>query len=43
VVISIRTPNESNELLIMREEEILGIIKRASATAGSGGGKKCGK
>src|ERR1700682_3407451 len=28
------------ELLIMREDEILGIITRAGAAAGSGGGKK---
>ena len=34
---------DGEELLIMREEEILGIIKRAGAAAGSGGGKKSGK
>ena len=31
---------DGEELLIMREEEILGIIKRAGAAAGSGGSKK---
>ena len=31
------------ELLIMREDEILGIITRAGAAAGSGGGKKNSK
>ena len=31
---------DGEELLIMREEEILGIIERASAAAGSGGGQK---
>ena len=34
---------DGQELLIMREDEILGIIKRAGAAAGSGGGKKSGK
>src|SRR6059058_1941994 len=34
---------DGEELLIMREDEILGIIKRAGAAAGSGGGKKSGK
>ena len=29
---------DGEELLIMREDEILGIIKRAGAAAGSGGG-----
>jgi chaperonin GroES len=31
---------DGEELLIMREDEILGIIKRAGAAAGSGGGQK---
>ena len=31
------------ELLIMREDEILGIISRAGAAVGSAGGKKSGK
>jgi chaperonin GroES len=30
---------EGEELLIMREDEILGIIKRAGAAAGTGSGK----
>jgi len=37
---------DGEELLIMREDEILGIIERAGAAAGSGstgGGKKGGK
>jgi chaperonin GroES len=34
---------DGEELLIMREDEILGIIERAGAAAGSGGGKKSGK
>jgi chaperonin GroES len=34
---------DGEELLIMREDEILGIITRAGAAAGSGGGKKGGK
>jgi chaperonin GroES len=35
---------DGEELLIMREDEILGIIQRAGAAAGSaGGGKKGGK
>ena len=35
---------DGEELLIMREDEILGIISRAGAAAGSaGGGKKRGK
>ena len=34
---------DGEELLIMREDEILGIIKRAGAAAGSSGGKKSGK
>ncbi len=34
---------DGEELLIMREDEILGIIKRASAAAGSGGGRKSRK
>ena len=38
---------DGEELLIMREDEILGIISRAGAasgsTAGGGGGKKSGK
>jgi chaperonin GroES len=34
---------DGEELLIMREDEILGIITRAGAAAGSGGGKKRGK
>ena len=31
---------DGEELLIMREDEILGIIQRAGAAAGSGSGKK---
>jgi chaperonin GroES len=31
---------EGEELLIIREDEILGIIKRAGAAAGAGGGRK---
>jgi chaperonin GroES len=31
---------DGEELLIMREDEILGIIKRAGAAAGSAGGSK---
>jgi chaperonin GroES len=31
------------ELLIMREDEILGVITRAGASAGSGGGRKARK
>ena len=34
---------DGEELLIVREDEILGIIKRAGAAAGSGGGKKGSK
>ena len=34
---------DGEELLIMREDEILGIIKRAGAAAGSGGGQKSRK
>ncbi|HXM35126.1 MAG TPA: co-chaperone GroES [Pyrinomonadaceae bacterium] len=34
---------DGEELLIMREDEILGIIKRAGAVAGSGGGQKSKK
>src|SRR5437867_6808658 len=34
---------DGEELLIMREDEILGIIKRAGAAAGSGGGRKSRK
>ena len=34
---------DGEELLIMREDEILGIIKRAGAAASTGGGKKSGK
>ncbi len=34
---------DGEELLIMREDEILGIITRAGAAAGTGGGKKSGK
>ena len=34
---------DGEELLIMREDEILGIIQRAGAAAGSGGGKKSAK
>ena len=34
---------DGEELLIMREDEILGIIERAGAAAGSGGGKNKGK
>ena len=31
---------DGEELLILREDEILGIVTRAGAAAGSGGGKK---
>jgi chaperonin GroES len=34
---------EGEELLIIREDEILGIINRAGAAAGSGSGKKRSK
>jgi chaperonin GroES len=34
---------DGEELLIMREDEILGIIERAGAASGTGGGKKGGK
>ena len=34
---------DGEEFLIMREDEILGIIERAGAASGSGGGKKGGK
>ena len=34
---------DGEELLIMREDEILGIIARAGAAAGSGSSKKGGK
>ena len=34
---------DGEELLIMREDEILGILKRAGAAAGSGGGQKSKK
>src|SRR6266498_1757339 len=34
---------DGEELLIMREDDILGIIKRVGAVASSGGGKKSGK
>ena len=34
---------DGDEVLIMREDEILGIITRAGAAAGTGGGKKSGK
>jgi chaperonin GroES len=34
---------DGEELLMMREEEILGIIRRAGAAAGSTGGKKSRK
>ncbi len=34
---------DGEELLIMREDEILGVIERAGAAAGSSGGKKSGK
>jgi chaperonin GroES len=34
---------EGEELLIIREDEILGIIKRAGAAVSSGGGKKGNK
>ena len=34
---------DGEELLIMREDEILGIIERAGAASGSGGSKKGGK
>ncbi|HEY0376430.1 MAG TPA: co-chaperone GroES [Pyrinomonadaceae bacterium] len=34
---------DNEELLIMREDEILGIIERAGAASGAGGSKKGGK
>jgi Chaperonin 10 Kd subunit len=34
---------DGEELLIMREDEIFGIVERAGAMAHSGGGKKGGK
>ena len=34
---------DGEELLIMREDEILGIVERVGAVAGSGSGKKGGK
>ena len=34
---------DGEEYLIMREDEILGIIERAGAASGSGGSKKGGK
>jgi chaperonin GroES len=34
---------DGEELLIMREDELLGIISRAGAAAGSAGGKKGGR
>jgi len=34
---------DNQELLIMREDEILGVIARAGAAAGQQGGKKGGK
>ena len=34
---------DGEEFLIMREDEILGVIERAGAASGSGGGKKGGK
>ena len=34
---------DGEEFLIMREEEILGVIERAGAASGTGGGKKGGK
>jgi chaperonin GroES len=34
---------DGQDLLIMREDEILGIITRAGAAVGSTGGKKAGK
>jgi len=34
---------DGEEWLIMREDEILGIIQRAGVAAGSGGGSKSGK
>jgi chaperonin GroES len=34
---------DGEELLIMREDEIFGIVERAGAVAHSGGGKKRGK
>jgi chaperonin GroES len=34
---------DGEELLIMREDEILGILERAGAASGGGGGKKGGK
>ena len=34
---------DGEELLIMREDEILGIVKRAGAAAGSGSGQKSKK
>ena len=34
---------DGEELLIMREDEILGVVERVGAAAGSGRGKKGGK
>jgi chaperonin GroES len=34
---------DGEELLIMREDEILGILERAGAASGGGGGKKGGR
>jgi chaperonin GroES len=34
---------DGEELLIMREDEIFGIVERAGAVANSGSGKKGGK
>ena len=34
---------DGEEILIMREDEILGIVRRAGAAAGSSGGKRRGK
>ena len=34
---------DGEELLIMREDEIFGVVKRAGAVANSGSGKKRGK
>jgi chaperonin GroES len=34
---------DGEELLIMREDEIFGVVERAGAVANSGGGKKGGK
>jgi chaperonin GroES len=34
---------DGEEFLIMREDEILGVIERAGAASGTGGGKKGGK